>query len=435
MNRRQTRNATKPVLPAPASVTITRIGADADGVGMLPDTTPIYVPFTLPGETLTARPVSKLGGGWLAASDGPSTGSPDRVTPPCVHFGACGGCSLQHWSDDAYRAWKAGLLDAALRRAGFEAPAIAPLVIGQPHSRRRLDLAVRRVGSAIVLGLHRTRSAEVIDLTECPVMHPALFALLPPLRSVLARLQAIRRQASVIVNLLDAGPDLLLSTDAAVTVADRTALTAFASAHGLPRLSWALDGDEPEPICLLRPAEAVLSGVAVRPPPGAFLQASAAAEQAIIDAVLAGLPAKLTAKARIAELYAGCGTLSFALAQRARVSAYEGNAAAVAALRAAAGAVRVEAIQRDLVRQPLSANELGAFAAVVLDPPHAGALEQVTQIAASPVPVVIYVSCNPAALARDARLLREAGYRLDGSTPIDQFLWSARLESVNVLRR
>jgi 23S rRNA (uracil1939-C5)-methyltransferase len=182
-----------------------------------------------------------------------------------------------------------------------------------------------------------------------------------------------------------------------------------------------------------------LSGIQVEPPSGAFLQATAEGERAIVEAVLSALPTKLTGRTRVAELYAGCGTLTFALAGRVRVTAFEGDPAAFAALRrgvnqATLGA-RIEVAQRDLARQPLSAKELSAYAAVVLDPPHAGAAAQMAEIAASGVATVIYVSCNPGTLSRDARVLHAAGYRLAGATAIDQFLWSPRLESVCVFRR
>jgi 23S rRNA (uracil1939-C5)-methyltransferase len=252
-------------------------------------------------------------------------------------------------------------------------------------------------------------------------------------------LRAVRREASIVINLLDAGPDLLLSSDATPTLEDRTALTDFARAHGLPRISHVMGNDTPETICLLRPPTTTLSGVAVRPPPGVFLQATAEGERAIVEAVLRGMPGKITSKTRVAELYAGCGTLTFALAGVVRVAAFEGDAATLAALKQAVNqggmAGRVETFQRDLARQPLSAKELGAFAAVVLDPPHGGAVTQIGQIAAAGVPTVVYVSCNPATLSRDARMLLGAGYRLDAVTAIDQFLWSARLESVSVFRR
>jgi 23S rRNA (uracil1939-C5)-methyltransferase len=183
----------------------------------------------------------------------------------------------------------------------------------------------------------------------------------------------------------------------------------------------------------------VLSRVAVRPPPGAFLQATAEGERAIVGAVLRGMPAKLTGRTRVAELYAGCGTLTFALANVVRVAAFEGDMATHGALTQAinqgAMAGRVETFRRDLARQPLSARELAAFGAVVLDPPHRGAAAQIVQIAAAGVPTVIYVSCNPATLSQDVRVLHRSGYKLAAVTAIDQFLWSARLESVSVFRR
>jgi 23S rRNA (uracil1939-C5)-methyltransferase len=293
-----------------------------------------------------------------------------------------------------------------------------------------MDLAARRTRDGVALGLHRQRDTAIVDLTTCLVLRPALVALVPPLRRLLMRLQALRREASVIANLLDSGPDVLLRSDAPLQLADRIALTGFARANGLPRIAWAHRGDEPEPVAVLRPPTLSLSGVDIIPPPGAFLQASAKGEAAIVAAALAALPAG----GRIGELFAGCGTITFALAKHARVAAWEGDAAATSALRAAAGkaglASRIEVKQRDLARQPLQAKELRSFTAVVLDPPFAGAAAQVAQIAAARVPAVIYVSCNPATLSRDARLLHRAGYRLRAATPIDQFLWSARLESV-----
>jgi 23S rRNA (uracil1939-C5)-methyltransferase len=281
-----------------------------------------------------------------------------------------------------------------------------------------------------MLGLNRQKSSSVVDLATCLVLHPALFALLAPLRSLLARVEGLRQHGSLIANLLDSGPDLLLRTDASVRVADRAALAEFAHRHHLPRFAWARGDDDPEPIAVLRPPATSFSGVVVTLPPGAFLQASVAGEAAIVAAVLDALPGK----APVAELFAGCGTITFALAPRGRVRAWEGDAAAVTALRSAANraglAGQIAVTQRDLARQPLQPAEFHGFGSVVLDPPFAGAALQTAQIAAAKVPVVIYVSCNPAALARDARLLRQAGYQLQAATPIDQFLWSERLESV-----
>lgn len=425
--------------PPPAKVQIERVGADADGVGSLPDGAPIYVPFTLPGEMVTAVPMRPRGEGWLARTDRIEAASEARVEPPCGYFGRCGGCALQHWRDPDYAQWKRGLLSAALRRAGFVQASPGPLIRGLPGERRRLDFAVRRERGRIILGLHAAGSATVVDLAHCAVLHPALVALLAPLRAVLQAMQAFRREASVVINLLDAGPDVLVRTDTTLSLTDRNALIDLARAHRIPRISWALRNATPEPVCAFRPAATSLSGVEVRPPPGVFLQATVAGEHAIVEAVLAGLPARLPARARIAELYAGCGTLTFALARQARVAAWEGDVASVATLkeavnRAALGG-RIDVAQRDLSRQPLSARELAEFPVVVLDPPHAGAAAQIGQIAAAGVSSIVYVSCNPSTLARDGRSLQAAGYELVEATAIDQFVWSARLETVCVFRR
>jgi 23S rRNA (uracil1939-C5)-methyltransferase len=425
--------------PEPAPVRIDRIGSEGDGIGRLPDGTPLYLPFTLPGETVIARPVQARGDGWRARAETIRTPSNARVEPPCRHFGRCGGCALQHWREADYEAWKSGLLSHALRQAGYSPPDPLPFAAGRPGERRRIDFAVRRAAGRIILGLHESRSAEVIDITDCLVLHPALMALMAPLRTLLQGLKAIRRQASVVINLLDSGPDLLLRSDTPLTPDDRTVLAGFARDHRLPRICHADGNNPPEAIGVLSPPATTLSGISVRPPPGAFLQATVEGERAIKQAVLDGLSPKLTSKTRVAELFAGCGTLTFALASVVRVVAYEGDAATHAALRQAANhgglAGRVETFHRDLARQPLSAKELGAFAAVILDPPHGGAAAQIGQIAAASVPTVIYVSCNPATLSRDAHALFGASYNLARTVAIDQFLWSARLESVSVFRR
>ena len=420
-------------------ISIARMGIDGDGIGAAADGSAMYVPFTLPGEVVRVAPTGRRGEGVGAALVTVEQSSPARVVPACRHFGACGGCALQHWRQAEYETWKADLLTAALRRAGYADVALAPLVPGAAASRRRVDLAVRRVGGAVRVGLHRAHGVEVIELAECPVLDPVLAGLLGPLQAVLARLAGLRREGSVVLNLLDSGPDLLLRTDAELSAGDRSLLAGFAQAQGMPRVAWARDKGMAETVAGLRPAATSLAGVTVVPPPGAFLQASAAGEAAIVAAVLAGLPPKLAAKARVAELYAGCGTLTFALAALVRVSAWEGDAAAVAALQGGARAAglegRVLALRQDLARRPVLAKEFSPFAAVVLDPPYGGAAAQVAEIAASAMRRVIYVSCNPAALARDAAVLRAAGFAVVSAVPIDQFLWSARLESVVTFSR
>jgi len=294
------------------------------------------------------------------------------------------------------------------------------------------------MGPAVALGLHRVRSKDVVDVKECAVLLPGIVALAAPLREVLRRMEGFARTASVVVNWLDGGADVLVRVDGRVSVPDRAKLVAFCRAQGVVRVSVAEGEGEPEAVAILSRPVITISGIAVEPGAGAFLQASREGEEAIVGAVVAGLP-KLKAKERIVELYAGVGTISFALRAYGRVEAYEGNGAAVAAHEAAirrhnlAGVMRVT--QRDLSRRPVKAEEMAGAAAVVLDPPYAGAGAQVKNVAASGVKTVIYVSCNPAALASDARWLRQAGYEVASAVAIDQFPYSENVESVVVFFR
>ena len=382
--------------------TIDRIGSAGDGI----TDTRLHIARTLPGETVHAQQGPDARRATLLDI---VSASPDRIDPPCTHFAeGCGGCALQHWARPAYAAWKRGLVVAALERAGYAAPPVGDLISTPAHARRRMDFAVHRRDGGVNLGLHRAHSTEIVDLRMCTVLHPTLLALIAPLRHVLSGLAALRRTGSVLINLVDNGADLLIRSDGDLAPTDRAKLAAFAA------------------------AQARFAGQAIDVPPGAFLQASAEGEAAIVAAVLAGLPEKLPPRPRAIELYAGCGTISFPLAAHLRVIAYEGDAAAAGAVRRAQAGRHVEMTQRDLARQPLTAKELAGATIVVLDPPYAGAPLQMPALAAARTPRIIYVSCNPGALSRDAAILREAGYGLLFATPIDQFLWSAHVETVAV---
>jgi 23S rRNA (uracil1939-C5)-methyltransferase len=415
------------------NLTIARMGSAGDGVAETPNG-PLHIPGALPGETVRARPTGRD----KAVLEVVLTASPDRVAPPCAHVAdGCGGCALQHWDLGAQARWKRQRLAEALARAGFPDAEVAETVETPPASRRRADLALKRApDGAVAIGFHARGATDVLDLRECHVLNPALVALLPPLRALLKRLPALARDGSAVVNLLDSGPDLLLRTDKPLDATGRRLLAAFGQALGIPRIAWA-QGTKPgegveETAAQTGPVRLMLGPVEVAPPPGAFLQASREGEAAIVAAVLAGLPAKLPVRPHILDLYAGIGTLSFPLAARGRVTAAEGSAAAASALEAAANkaVARVRPVRRDLARQPYLPAELKAFDAVVLDPPYSGAAEQVAQIARSALRHVVYVSCNPVALARDAAVLRAAGFAVTSATPVDQFRWSSHLESV-----
>lgn len=410
-----------------AEVVVAALGAEGDGI-IHADGRTLFAPFVLPGERIHYR----LAAGDRAVVDTRLSDSPERVVPPCSLFGRCGGCTLQHMRSDSTIVFKRQEVEAALEAAGFALPGAVVVHSSPPSSRRRMDLALRRSRDSLLIGLHETRGGDIVDMTECHVLHPRLLRLIQEMRPVLLRLSALRSTGSVIVNLLDSGPDLLLATEAPPDTADRTRLAAFARDAGVPRIAWRPlgPGGVPETLCMVAPVRHSLSGVTVSPPSDAFLQATREGEAAIIEAVLDALPPTWPRRARVAELYAGCGTLSFAMARRGRVLAVEGHAGSAACMRTAAAGLPVEVLTRDLNRQPILAGELALASAIVLDPPFAGAGPQMHEVARSAAARIVMVSCNPKALRRDAKMLQQAGYTLERLTVIDQFVWSTQVESV-----
>jgi 23S rRNA (uracil1939-C5)-methyltransferase len=409
-------------------IEIAALGAQGDGVAET-DAGTRYVAFALPGERVApgASGLPRL----LSAP------SPDRVEPPCRHFGVCGGCVAQHMGARLYAEWKRGVVVAALRRRGL-APPVDPLRRIPPGTRRRAVLTARRqdgpARAGVVLGYHRRKSADLVDIEECPVLASAIAASLPALRAVAALLAAPEVRLTVLAT--PVGLDV-----AAETGGRRTARAAIAELgriavrHGLARVS--IDG---ETVLALAAPTLRLGGAEVAVPPAAFVQAAEPSEAAMRELVTAAL-VRLEPRARlVADLFCGLGTFTFALARRARVLAVDGDAAAVAALvgaaRHAQGLKPIEAKVRDLFREPLSPKELEPFDAVVFDPPRAGASRQAQALARSRVATVIAVSCDPGTLARDLQTLAQSGgYTIESVTPIDQFVFSAHVEAVAVLRR
>lgn len=439
------RKGNVPANADPIELTIDLVGGRGDGVGRAPvklgwetRERPVFVPYTLPGERVRARPETDRGEGVSASPIELLEASADRVEPPCPHFMTCGGCALQHWADAPYADWKRDQVRGHLRRVGLgEAPVDAP-VRSPPGSRRRADLAARRLRSGAVLGFHERQGNRIVDVAECPVLEPALQAVLPGFRAALGERLAEGETAELELALLDTGVDALLILPHAPDLAAREAWAELAATLDLARLSVRRSGegfDRTEPLAARRPALVRLGGVDVTPPPGGFLQATRAGEAAIRDAVLAAA----RGAGRRLDLFAGIGTLALPLAAEGPVLAVDGDARAIAALRAAADAAglggRLATETRDLSVRPLEGAELHGFDLVVLDPPRAGAKAQAEALAASAVPVLAAVSCNPATFARDARILIDGGYRLDHVVPIDQFLWSPHIELVATFRR
>jgi 23S rRNA (uracil1939-C5)-methyltransferase len=395
-------------MPVSDGELIVRLAARGDGIGELGH----YFPLTAPGDRMLPEGLVEPG--------------PHRQVPPCRHFPECGGCQLQHVDDPAYADFLSDRIVSALASQGVAAPEILPAHISPPRSRRRASLRFERGGA---LGFNAEASHRVVDMRECHILRPELFALVAPLRTLLRSLKPAAT-AGARLTLADQGVDLLLEKVEAEGLAAAEALGAFAAQHRLARL--ALDDGygaqtlwEPEPVTV------TLGGVPVPLPHGAFLQATADGEEALVRAVRRAVAEAAT----VADLFAGLGT--FALALDARVLAVEGARDSALALKAAAGRAQRPLFvdHRDLYRRSLDPAELGRFEAVVLDPPRAGAKEQAAALARSAVPRVACVSCNPSTFARDAALLVEGGYRFDWIQPVGQFRWSTHVELVGAFTR
>ncbi|RWE72764.1 MAG: class I SAM-dependent RNA methyltransferase [Mesorhizobium sp.] len=406
-----------------ARFTIARLGSQGDGIANA-EGGEVFVPFTLPGETVTAARQKDR-----ATLMSVLEASPLRTDPACRHFTECGGCALQHYEAAAYQEWKRERVVQALKAKGI-ACEVAALVPCAPHSRRRVTFSARRTEAGMLLGFVRALSSEIIPIEECPISLPAIVSALAKLRALAGLVCATPKAFHMTVTVTASGLDIAVHEAGMLGDHQRRIASHFVMAEGLARLS--VDGE-----IVVEPKKPVVQfgPVAVAVPPGAFLQATEAAEQA-----MAGLVGQHLSRAKkVADLFAGCGSFALRLAAKSEVHAVEGEAAALAALdrayRFATGLRRVTSERRDLFRRPLTFKELNAFDGLVFDPPRAGAEDQSKQIARSDVPLVAAVSCNPVTLARDLRILLDGGYTLKSVTPIDQFLWSSHVEAVALLEK
>ncbi|MES2291212.1 MAG: class I SAM-dependent RNA methyltransferase [Pseudomonadota bacterium] len=377
------------------------------------------------GVTDRGRFIAGTAPGDIVQEDGTVETGSHRVVPPCRHFGQCGGCQLQHVDEASYGIFVIDRIGGALTEQGITAPDFAPVHISPPRTRRRASLRAERRGKQVLLGFNEGQSHSIVDVRECHILLPELFALLEPLRGLLAKVMPDRTRATVTLTRADQGIDLLLTGFDIEGLAAIEALNDFAVVHGLARISVD-DGHGPSARWAPDVPTITLGGVPVALPDGAFLQATADGEAALVAAVRDGVDGS----AKTFDLFAGLGT--FALSLPGRVKAIEGSRDAATALLATR---KVAVDHRDLFRRPLTEAELNTADAIVLDPPRAGAREQVARIAASTVPCVVYVSCNPATFARDARVLIDGGYSLDRITPVGQFRWSTHVELAAVFTR
>jgi len=402
-------------------VAIDRLGHRGDGIADTP-AGPLYVPYVLAGESVEVEPVPGHADRRHALRV--EVESTERIAPICPHFGVCGGCALQHWQTVRYRAWKRGLVVAALAQAGLDAP-IDDLIDAHGAGRRRAVFHARRgTHDVLQVGFAAYRAHHVVPIDRCPVLAPELAGAIEAAWAFAETLGPQRKPLDIQITASEPGLDVDVRGSGALPPSLTTRLAALAQTHRLARL--ARHGE----LIVQHAQPTVRMGRARVPlPPGAFLQATAEGEEVLARLVLG----HASGAAAVADLFAGVGPFALRLAERARVHAVDSDAAAIAALRQASavpGFKPAATEVRDLFRRPLLPAELARFDAVVFDPPRQGAQAQARALAQSKVPVVVAVSCNPATFARDARLLVDGGYQLDVITPIDQFRYSAHVEIV-----
>lgn len=399
------------------------------------------------GVTASGRFAWGAAPGDLLLEDGTVQPGPHHVSPPCRHFGRCGGCQLQQLDEETLAQFVEARVSNASSAHELGAQFVAPPHLSPPASRRRASLRAESSQGRVVIGYREAASHRLVELAECPVLRPELVAVLGTLRKLLITLGQgqtssrskkgkhahFRMAADIELTLVDQGVDLGIKGLSAEGLALTEAMLDFAKTQHLARLT--LDsGYGPDTVWEPEPVTITLSGVAVPFPPGSFLQATEDGEAALVAAARAWLADCPT----VLDLFSGLGTFAFALAGAdTKVLAAEAARDAHLACKAAAGVNGrpVHALHRDLFRNPLLAEELNRFAGVLLDPPRAGAREQVERIAESSVARVVYISCNPSSWARDAALLVEAGFELKELRPVGQFRWSTHVELASLFVR
>ena len=406
----------------PAQLVIDHVGHRGDGV-VAAGGISVYVPYTLGGEAVDVEPVS--GHPDRRRLIKVERASAERIAPFCPHFGVCGGCAIQHWDAGRYRAWKREIVVATLAQAGIDCE-VAPLLDAHGLGRRRITLHAR-MGTHEVLkvGFAAANSHDIIPIDRCPILDPHLDGALEAAWALAEPLISVGKPLDIQITATSSGLDVDVRGSGALATALIAKLSVVAEQHRLARLTR--HGE----LVLMRTPPTITIGTAqVTLPPGSFLQATIAGEE-----TLAALVAGHCQRAKhIADLFCGVGPFALRLATKSRIAAFDNDDGAIMALQKAAtstpGLKPIKAQARDLFRRPLMPPELRDYDAIVFDPPRQGAQAQVLQLAASKIPVVVAVSCNVATFARDARILVDGGYRLEGVTPVDQFRHTPHVELV-----
>ncbi|MDV7339983.1 class I SAM-dependent RNA methyltransferase [Terasakiella sp. A23] len=433
VRRRRGRHTSRPKAPSlPKEVTevaVSAVGAKGDGLAKNDAGIDYFIPYSVAGDVVAVKTVDKRGSAYVGDIQHIITPGDTRVDAPCPHYTKCGGCSLQHLSASAYEAWKKERVQEALSRSDISNPVEDPILIG-PGQRRRASFAVMKKGKKIVFGFNTRSSHRIEEIDHCLLLTPALDKMIGALRTLMPAIMKQEGRGDVIINYPDGPCDITFALPGRLELKAHEELVRFAETHDVGRLSWQENGKgEPETILQRAVVTTTFASTSVELPPSPFLQPSKEGEDALAKFVLGALAGT---EKKILDLYAGCGSFTFVLAEKAIVHAVESNGAALKTLELSAGrnkmGGRITTEVRDLSRQPLMGKELEKYDALLFDPPRAGAKEQAEEIAQSDIPLVIAISCNPATFARDAAALIDGGYSLDKVIPVDQFTWSAHVE-------
>jgi 23S rRNA (uracil1939-C5)-methyltransferase len=302
---------------------------------------------------------------------------------------------------------------------------VAPLIDAHGKGRRRITLHARLGTHAVLkLGFAAANSHDIIPVDRCPILDPALDGALDAAWALAEPLISVGKPLDIQITATDNGLDVDIRGSGPLEPQMIAALSAIAEKYRLARLTR-----HGELVLMRAPPVLAIGRASVTLPPGSFLQATVAGEETLAERV----KEHCGRAKQIADLFCGVGPFALRLAERARVSAFDSDAPAVAALQKAShapGLKPVKAEPRDLFRRPLLPQELRDYDAVVFDPPRQGAQAQAQKLAASQVPNVIAVSCNVATFARDARILVDGGYKLEAVTPVDQFRHTPHVELV-----
>ncbi|MDA8384277.1 MAG: 23S rRNA (uracil(1939)-C(5))-methyltransferase RlmD [Betaproteobacteria bacterium] len=402
----------------------------------------VFIEDALPGEKVDYRAYKKKASYELARLAHIRRASAFRVEPRCPHFGVCGGCSLQHLEPTAQVAVKQRVLEDALRHIGKVSPnLILRPIHGLPwHYRQRARLSVRYVAKkgGVLVGFHERRSSFIADMGGCAILPARLSALIGPLRSLIGALSLRERIPQIEVAVGDAVVVLVLRILAPLAAEDEPLLRAFADEHGI---QWWLQPGGPASAHAYYPEgmpELSYSlpefGLVMPFRPTDFTQVNAAVNRVLVARAIALLDPQ--PQERIGDFFCGLGNFSLPMARRgAEVLGVEGSRELVA--RAQSNARRNGIVNASFVATNLfetterSLADLGYFDKMLIDPPRDGAVELVKALPAGAPSRIIYVSCNPATLARDAAILvHTKGYRLMAAAVANMFPHTTHVESL-----